>query len=74
MLRGAQGLTPTWASFFAFQLLPNFPLTGQTSSPFASTSAETLLFPRPTGVLLQALSLFSHLSPLSALSLSLNLS
>lgn len=39
MLRRAQGLTPTWASFFALQLLPNFPLTGQTSSPFASSAS-----------------------------------
>lgn len=38
--RGTQGLTPTWVSLFALQLLPNFPLTDQTSSPFAFASAR----------------------------------
>lgn len=71
MLRGAQGLTPTWASFFAFQLLPNFPLTGQTSSPFASTSARNSSLPSthrcaPAG----SLSFLSLVPPQRSLSLS----
>lgn len=71
MLRGAQGLSPTWASFFALQLLPNFPLTGQTSSPFASVSARNSSLDRCASALLShSLSFLSHLSSLSSLSLS----
>lgn len=68
VLSGAQGLTPTWASFFALQLLPNFPLTGQTSSPFASASARNSSLARPV-CSCPALGRLSHLPSLSALAL-----
>lgn len=73
MLRGAQGLTPTWASFFALQLLPNFPLTGQISSPFASASARNSSL-RPTARCAPAwfsLSSLSLVPPQRSLSLNL---
>lgn len=65
MLRRAQGLTPTWASFFALQLLSNFPLTGQTSSPFASASARNSSLDRCAPALLSLSSLTCSRSALS---------